>query len=188
MNKKYEPVFIYALIDPRDYKIRYIGKSISPGQRYEQHMHDKEYNAGKIGWIEGLQIRNMQPVMKILEVANEKNWKKRERWWIVRGREFGWPLLNISPGGDGGRQCPIPSSFYWLLDKPLLDRLEKLPHKVQADIVMECAEAVADILVDKVRCYVNDDMQGYYRLENIGRQMTVDNVERLCKSTKIAHE
>jgi len=185
---KYEPVYIYALIDPRDDKIRYIGKSINPEQRYERHLHEKETNAGKVGWISGLQIRGMQPEMKILEVANEKNWKKRERWWIERGREFGWPLLNITPGGEGGRRTSLPSSFYWLLDKPLLDKLELLPHRTQADIVIECAEAVAEILVEKIKCVVDDDMEGYYKLENLARRITVNNVERLCKSTKITHE
>lgn len=187
---KYDPVYIYALIDPRDDKIRYIGKSISPERRYEQHLHEKEINEGKIGWINGLQMRGMQPEMKILEVAHEKNWEKRERWWIKRGREFGWPLLNISPGGEGNSFYRLPSSLYWLLEKDLLDRLEKLPNRAQADIVIEVAKMLADGFRSMVECYANKDYDGYFGYQISGRVIATREIKRLVgvKTRLIAKE
>jgi hypothetical protein len=39
---------IYALIDPRDYTMRYVGKSDDTEYRYWQHMHSHEGTARKI--------------------------------------------------------------------------------------------------------------------------------------------
>jgi hypothetical protein len=186
---KYEPVYIYALIDPRDEKIRYIGQSIKPDKRYEQHLNEIETNPGKIGWINGLEIRGLKPEMKILEVANEKTWQDRERWWIERGREFGWPLLNIAPGGEGNYFYQLPSSLYWLLPKPTLEQLEALPHKIQADIVIRVAKKIADGFVEMVNCYVNEDYQGYFRLQHEGRVTVIKEIKsEIAVKTRLSNK
>lgn len=177
---KYEPVYIYALIDPRDDVIRYIGKSIDPDYRYVQHMNEKVSNKGKIAWIAGLELEDLQPEMKVLEIANEKNWEEREKWWIERGREFGWPLLNISPGGEAGRLYQPPSCFYWLLEKDLLDRFEAMPNKEQADIVLEIAMSMTEIFKNKIKAHIEGDTDKYYELENIGREIVISGVSSLC--------
>ena len=178
---KYKQVFIYALIDPRTDKIRYIGKSIHPELRYEQHLNEKEINKGKIGWIDGLRIRDLQPEMKILEVANEKNWDKRERWWIERGLEFGWPLLNISPGGESGTRNVLPSSLYWLLESDLLEKLESLPNRVQADIILQVAKMLTDGFKKMVKCYLDEDYDGYFEYQRSGRVIVKREIKRLVE-------
>lgn len=172
-EKDYEPVYIYALIDPRDDKIRYIGKSIDPDQRYIQHLNDKKSNKAKVGWINRMANRGYEPTLKVLEVANERNWEERERWWIERGREFGWKLFNISPGGGGSGLYQLPSSLYDVLDSKTMERLEKLPNKRQADIVIAAAEAISDYFVEMVERFVAEDYDGYNRCREVSTEIVV---------------
>ena len=40
-------------------------------------------------------------LMTFLETCNELNWRLREKFWVIRGRQLGWPLKNITDGGNG---------------------------------------------------------------------------------------
>ena len=59
---------IYALIDPTDRKIRYIGKSKNPKTRYNQHIKESQQrqNTKKKQWIKTLLNAGQRPELHIL--------------------------------------------------------------------------------------------------------------------------
>ena len=97
-----KPTIIYALLDPRNRAIRYIGKTVSePLKRWEGHLHQPSHTY-KWFWICALKSKGLKPVWQTLEVIPAgEDWEARERAWIARGHAEGWPLTNLTAGGDG---------------------------------------------------------------------------------------
>lgn len=102
-----EPVvYIYALVDPETGAYRYIGKSIRPKERLQNHMNET-CECHRAHWLRTLRAKGLKPTIEILEtVAPGDCWKQREIFWIARGRELGWPLTNNTKGGDGVSGLP----------------------------------------------------------------------------------
>ena len=92
---------IYALIDPRDDRIRYIGRSVNIKRRFWEHL--KKVETTKVGrWKQKLLSLELEPILEILEeVEDRASLKEREMFWIAYGRDQGWALLNLTDGGDG---------------------------------------------------------------------------------------
>jgi len=176
---EYEPVYIYALVDPRNDEIRYIGKSIDIERRYASHLGDKTSNTGKVAWIGRLAEAGMVPDIKILETANEINWATRESWWIKHGLDKNWRLFNISMGGEGGSIFQLPESLYWVLPKDILLKLERLPRKVRADIILEVAKVLSNGFIEMVHLFVNKDYGGYLKCQEDGRRIAIREITRL---------
>lgn len=96
-------VYIYGLWDPRNYQLRYIGKSVNPEHRFRGHLDDAKYTNNKsykCSWIRQLLSEGLIPSMEILEECTDDNWQEAEIAWIKEGREKGLNLTNISNGGD----------------------------------------------------------------------------------------
>lgn len=91
---------IYALVDPRDDAIRYIGASVDPVKRLESHLRDKEGNR-KCGWLSELKNLGLTPRLIEIEIASESEWEEAERWWIAECRAVGCDLTNHTDGGLG---------------------------------------------------------------------------------------
>lgn len=99
-------VFIYALVDPENGDIRYIGKSIRPEQRLQNHMNEVS-NCHRSHWLQSLKKNGQKPDLLILEeIRGEFPWQESEKYWIARGRREGWPLTNNTAGGDGVTGLP----------------------------------------------------------------------------------
>ena len=99
-------VYIYALVDPRDERIRYIGKTVNLEKRYEQHVYWLNgSNPRKENLISGLLKRGMKPIISVIEECDHSNWQEREKYWIAYYRELLPDLTNISDGGDDGWNC-----------------------------------------------------------------------------------
>ena len=93
--------FIYGLVDPESQQVRYIGKSIRPEQRLQNHMNEVS-NCHRSHWLQSLKKRGLVPDLVIFEsVHGEWPWQESERYWIARGKKLGWPLTNNTSGGDG---------------------------------------------------------------------------------------
>lgn len=90
------PVYsIYALIDPVDESVRYIGMSAQPEIRLAYHL------AGSFGrklhWIQDLRSQGLLPVLEILETTDSKQYAyDREGYWIHYYAKRHAPLLNRS--------------------------------------------------------------------------------------------
>lgn len=88
---------IYALVDPRDDTIRYVGRSIRAKGRLQQHLQEVSVNKKKEKWLRELKKLGMAPRMEILESLECKaaDAEKREVQWIQHLLSQGVPLTNI---------------------------------------------------------------------------------------------
>lgn len=95
---------IYGLADPRTGHIHYIGKSSTGMLRPRQHQGKaKEKNPAKAAWIRSLADAGMTYQILVLEECESgKDLNEAEIKHISRGRADGWPLTNLTRGGDGG--------------------------------------------------------------------------------------
>lgn len=95
---KIRNVYIYALVDPLDHQIHYVGKTNNLDFRLGSHIRQRS-NLLRKRWVTSLVTRGLLPQMIILEKVEESNWQSREIHWISLGRKSGWPLTNIQNGG-----------------------------------------------------------------------------------------
>lgn len=92
---------IYALIDPRDGAVRYIGKANDPYFRLNFHVKDKRCTAPRRVWFKELNSLGIMPLVAILECVPMSEWQSAERSWIAFYRSIGANLLNYRDGGNG---------------------------------------------------------------------------------------
>ena len=95
--------FIYLFVDPRDQRIRYVGKSKDPLTRYHQHLRPEERSSHYpvARWIKKLQQLGIFPEMHLIECVLDKDYEVREKFWIQHYRNMYPDLLNITDGGEG---------------------------------------------------------------------------------------
>lgn len=94
-------IYIYALVDPRDNRIRYIGKTVNIKKRYEQHLYwFTGTNPRKERWIQNLKDKGLKPELDVIEECDRSSWIEREKYWIAHYREVYPDLTNISDGGE----------------------------------------------------------------------------------------
>lgn len=94
---------IYALIDPRDHSIRYIGIAVDVQKRYYEHLHGL-CNKSVRQWIKELRKLDTSPVLHMLEIVNRQAGTSFEEFmrvvcdkeadWIDAYIRLGTPLLN----------------------------------------------------------------------------------------------
>jgi hypothetical protein len=120
--------FIYALIDPRDGLIKYIGKSNNPTKRYYHHLAEtkQDFKTKKCNWLRKLLKENKKPTLEILEECNVNLWHEREIYWIDTIN----PSCNHKKGGGGSTHIPqIKTSkpvLQYSLDFELIKEYESL--------------------------------------------------------------
>lgn len=94
--------FIYALKDPRDDSVRYVGKSDDPKRRLKEHINESRSRATcnyyKVQWIRGILRNSLKPVLIILEEVACSNWQEREAHWMAQFDT----LTNLAEAGQGG--------------------------------------------------------------------------------------
>lgn len=99
---------IYTLEDPVTGDIRYIGKTRSSLKyRLSQHIHDSLNNGTKTrkkAWIKGLILQGLLPVIQVLDVVDNDDWKLSEQYWISQLKAWGFKLTNMTAGGDGNQK------------------------------------------------------------------------------------
>ena len=99
-------VEIYALIDPRDGSVRYIGKAVNSQKRLKGHLREtRRRNTPVYRWMAKLRGLGMAPVLSIQCVCGADEWQQKEREAIASVRACGNRLLNVADGGDEP-SCP----------------------------------------------------------------------------------
>lgn len=88
---------IYALVDPRDGTVRYVGKSIAPGDRLDRHL-ERPHSRRLFVWFKALRKRGLKPEMFGIDLVELAQWPDAERAAIAFYRARG-DLLNIEDGG-----------------------------------------------------------------------------------------
>ncbi len=101
-NKCSAPVTeIYALVDPDDGTIRYVGASVNPKQRLQNHRGLGVGSEEKHVWLSDLKARGKKPKIRILDTCPTENRKEVENQWILKMLADGHKLYNvIYPGYD----------------------------------------------------------------------------------------
>ena len=94
--------FIYGLVDPRTLLVRYVGLSTNGMYRPRSHTKTRELKktSHKSSWIKSLHAVGLRYTIVVLE-AEPADIVAAERFWIAYGRACGWPLTNLTEGGDG---------------------------------------------------------------------------------------
>jgi hypothetical protein len=103
--------FIYCLRDPRDGKVRYVGKAKDPKARLREHLKSVDC-PGLARWLGKLKALQRRPEIQVLEPVRQGNWERREQYWIWEMWSRGEPLTNIALGGMGIRGR-VPSGETW---------------------------------------------------------------------------
>jgi len=106
LERMSEMTFIYALVDPRDGRVRYVGKSDDPDRRLRNHLlevaNGHNRNPYFRWWINLLGKDGLTPTVRRImqcEQAAARDW---ERHWIWAFRWAGEKLTNLAAGGTGG--------------------------------------------------------------------------------------
>lgn len=105
MLTELQTVFIYALKDPRDGAVRYIGKAKDPRRRLYLHLREAqrgENHTHKNCWVRSLLLSGENPGLEILDEVPDWQQNFFERAYIKVYREAGTKLTNLTDGGDGG--------------------------------------------------------------------------------------
>jgi hypothetical protein len=111
--------YIYALVDPRDGQVRYVGKTVKkPEHRLAAHLCEafskERSNWHKSRWLRSLLQQNLKPKIQIFEEVSEEVASEAEQRWIAYGRLQGWRLTNLTDGGEGAPGC-VPTLMSRLL-------------------------------------------------------------------------
>lgn len=96
--QKKNQTYIYALADPLDHRIYYVGKTNNLQFRLGTHIRQRS-NLFRKKWVTSLVSRGLLPYIIVLEEVEEIIWQEREIFWIALGKKLGWPLTNIQNGG-----------------------------------------------------------------------------------------
>lgn len=123
-------VFIYALIDPNTFKVRYIGKTVNLKQRYQNQLNEKS-KTHRCNWIKSLLDNGKKPIQVILqELTDNEDWESSEIKWISIAKKYGWNLVNGTSGGDGvknlSKESRLRISTAWIGRKHKPESLEKM--------------------------------------------------------------
>lgn len=98
---------IYCLEDPRkeisaDKHIRYVGMTETTlNERLSNHCSEKRNNH-KNNWITSLKKLGLKPIINCIDEVPTSEWKFWEQHYISLFKSWGFDLLNIKLGGDGG--------------------------------------------------------------------------------------
>jgi hypothetical protein len=97
-----ETTNIYILIDPRDNKVRYVGKANNVSQRYKAHLNRaRKHQIHKANWIKQLKENDLKPILEVVDIVPIDEWIFWETYWISQFKAWGFDLINYTSGGDG---------------------------------------------------------------------------------------
>ena len=93
--------YIYALENPINNEIRYVGKTNNPERRLHYHWTVGYKKNNKTGnWLKSLKKKKLKPVMFVIDTT-DKEWEWLERYWISQFKTWGFKLTNHTEGGEG---------------------------------------------------------------------------------------
>jgi len=100
-KEKNKIAYIYILLDPRNDQVRYVGKTITPKKRFTRHKNEKKLHHRGC-WIRQLRREKLIPIMEIIDITPETEWKFWESHYISLYKSWGFKLTNETNGGEGG--------------------------------------------------------------------------------------
>lgn len=138
-------VGIYALVDPRTGKIRYIGQSVCIETRFHQHCKSKyaDSNYKKIRWVSELAALGLTPELRVLQTYDSLcSWKidEDEKRLISQHRRRGDCDLNMATGGKhrGKSKFIMSTDRQWFEIAVNLRRFESQTWDTYKSLEMVC--------------------------------------------------
>jgi hypothetical protein len=141
-------VDIYALVDPRDMTVRYIGRTGVGELRLYRHLYTapSDGNVRKADWLLDLTRTGKEPLMVALTTCSPERATQHERKWIARVLEHG-DLYNIHLRSDRPkrlRRANGTRTVRWWLSAAVIKGVKH--EAIDAD--KKLAEVVAELLVE----------------------------------------
>lgn len=193
---------IYALIDPRDESVRYVGISDNMSTRFMQHLRESGSRTAKGTWLGELRRYGLQPTVKILEEMQlEKTQRyiaeERERHWIRVFEQSGAFLTNIRDTLSDSRKSSnrergkiydrkiLANSLRGLDSSKGVPTLEQL--RIRAGLRVNELADLADVSESSLRKMIRGEgMSGVlvYKVlrvlsERLGRDITLNDIRGL---------
>lgn len=133
-------ITIYALLDPRDNQIRYIGKTKDLDKRIVEHLKLKE-KTYKNNWLKSIIALGLKPKTKILEIVDDDVWQEREKYFIKYHKDLGCRLTNMTEGGEGVEQTDIIRQKISIANKGRKPSLKAIEKSREAHLGKKLSEA-----------------------------------------------
>lgn len=109
-NRLMLTIYIYALVDPITWYIRYIGQSNRPIRRYDEHLDDND-DTPKVEWIKGLRRKGLKPILVILFRVPKPLANITEHNYIDQFKVTPWGLTNSTFNGPRKRKSRVKQFF-----------------------------------------------------------------------------
>lgn len=182
--------FIYGLKCPLSNKIRYVGKSVNPQQRFKNHInYEIKSDTHKARWLNKLIKQGLLPELIIIEGTIIMQWEEREKYWIAYYKN---DLTNETIGGEG-RQAG------WKHKKESVDKIisglkqrskecrkiaaEKTSIKLTGGHASEIAKQRLSISCIKYWAALNDE-EKQKRINHLRRDWTEAQKQKLSKTLR----
>lgn len=110
---KTDIAYIYILKDPVDNTVRYVGKTINPKYRLNEHINEsKKYEHHRARWIRKLTANNKKPILEIVKICPLVEFEKYETYFIqlYKSRKL-TNSDNTGQGSVGRRRSIIDKSI-----------------------------------------------------------------------------
>ena len=96
-------VYIYEIICPITYKIKYVGQTINTQDRKSAHQCRKRNSTKDIDiWETSIVDKGYKPIFEVIDITDEYHCDEVETWWIQLYKKAGIELLNMRPKGVRG--------------------------------------------------------------------------------------
>lgn len=110
---------VYALTDPRDEKVRYVGISNNVIRRYREHTRVIDGTTPKGQWLQELYFQGLEPGLTILAIAeNEKEARQKEVHLITHySKSDLFNFIHNTANIDGGYRLDDPELEAFVLEE-----------------------------------------------------------------------
>jgi len=169
-------IYIYALVDPRNEDVRYIGKTGNLEKRLRAHLRadPSEKSPLKNAWINQLKSLGLKPKQQILEQCSVDNWQERERYWQLFYEGLHAPLTNLRVCGEGRSYYSCTDEFREKM-KVINREINSRPEvKKQASLVLS-------------RLWADPEFRAKMMASRPVRKLSETQIAKMRESQKAAH-
>lgn len=151
------PSTVYALRDPRDGAVRYVGYTTNLKQRLHGHIYSRtKTDTPRTLWVRELKGLGLEPIIEPVHRASGEN---DESEWIAWFRAAGFDLLNMSDGGPGA------PGVKWTPERRAKHRASTIGHEVSA----ETREKIRAAHLGRINGPCSDVTRAKIRAAKVGR-------------------
>jgi hypothetical protein len=123
--------YIYALVDPRNNSIRYIGKTNNLTTRKKRHIQEslksKSGSTKKHDWIKKVYSLGYEIDIIEIDIVSKTEWQYWEMFYIDLFKTWGFSLTNMTNGGEG-----IDNPWKYLTETQRNNRIDQLKKRLQS--------------------------------------------------------